>query len=118
MTRVRTIAALAAGLVALAAPGSALAAQRFASPGGTGTTCSQPSPCSIVTAVNSAGVGDEVIVAGDQGSYGTPSSPITTQLTNANALSLHGVAGQPMPVIYSNISGDDALLLNNGGDQL
>jgi hypothetical protein len=98
--------------------GSALAAQRFASPVGTGTTCSQPSPCSIVTAVNSAGVGDEVIVAGDQGSYGTPGSPITTQLTNANAVSLHGVAGKPMPVIYSNISGDDALLLNNGGDQL
>ena len=117
MTRVRTIAlAVALGLLA-AAPASALAVQRYASPTGLGTTCSQVAPCSLVTAVNNAGGGDEVIVAGDQGSYGTPGSPITTQLTDAGSVNLHGAAGQPPPVIYFNVSAGtgNAIEWNNGG---
>jgi hypothetical protein len=116
LTRVWTIAiALAASLVAGAAPASALAAQRFASPGGSGTTCSAAAPCSLVTAVNNAVVGDEVIVAGDQGTYGTSGSPIPTQLTDAGGINLHGAAGQPMPVAYFNVPADNAIALNAGG---
>jgi hypothetical protein len=107
--------ALALGMLA-AVPASALGAQRFASPAGTGTTCSQPAPCSLVTAVNSASGADEVIVAGDQGTYGTPSSPVVTQLHDvAGGVNVHGVAGQPMPVIYSNVPATNALQLNSGG---
>lgn len=110
-----TGAVLAVGLVAFAAPAAASAAQRFAAPTGSGTTCSQPSPCSLVTAVNSASPSDEVIVAGNQGSYGTLASPISTQLTDAGLVNLHGAAGQAMPVIYSNVPADNAIVLNNGG---
>lgn len=103
MTGVRIIwAVLAVSLGACAAPGAASAAQRFTTPTGSGTTCSQGSPCGLVTAVNSAAASDEVIVAGNQGSYGTAASPITTRLTPATSGQIHGAAGQPMPVIYSN----------------
>ena len=117
LTRVRTIAvASLLGLLALAGPARALASQRYASPGGSGLTCSQQAPCSLVTAVNSAAGADEVIVAGDQGTYGTPGSPITTQLHDApGGVNIHGVAGQPMPVIYSSVVGN-AIQLNSGGN--
>jgi hypothetical protein len=96
-----TGAVFALSFVALAAPASGLAAQRFATPTGSGTTCSQASPCGLVTAVNSASASDEVVVAGDQGSYGTPASPISTQLMPATSEQVHGAASQSMPVIYS-----------------
>ena len=80
------------------------AAQRYVAPTGSMATCSQPSPCSIVTGVNSANVGDEVIVT--PGTYTT-----STALSNpANNLSIHGVTGQPRPVINS--SAGTALTLN------
>jgi hypothetical protein len=116
LTRVGGIAvASVLGLLALAGPASALGAQRYASPSGAGSTCSQQAPCSLLTAVNGASGGDEVIVPGDQGTYGSPTSPITTQLHDApGGLNLHGVAGQPMPVIYLNVAGN-AIQLNSGG---
>jgi hypothetical protein len=102
VTGVRIIGVvLAVSFVAAAAPAAASAAQRFATPTGSGTTCSQASPCGLVTAVNSAAASDEVILAGDQGSYGTSASPIATQLMPAASEQVHGAAGQPMPVIYS-----------------
>jgi hypothetical protein len=97
------VAALAVSvflLVAAAAP--AFAAQRFASPGGSGTACTSGSPCSIVTAINSSASNDEVIV--DPGTYGSPGSPLTTQLDLSGVSheneTVHGVAGQPRPVIF------------------
>src|SRR5438477_3203208 len=115
LPRVRMIGVvvLAASLAAVVVPASASAAQLFASPGGSGTACSQVSPCGLVTAVNNAGASDEVIVAGNLGSYGTPGSPIATQLNDAGSVNLHGAAGQPMPVIYSNSA--TAFVFNNGG---
>jgi hypothetical protein len=87
--------------VTLGTASAAAAATRFASPTGSGTACSAAAPCGIVTAVNNAGASDEVIVAGNQGSYGTPTSPITTQLSDPGSINLHGAGGQPMPVIFS-----------------
>jgi hypothetical protein len=109
--------AIAASLLATAGPASAFGAQRFASPAGTGSTCSQPAPCSLVTAVNSATPGDEVIVAGNQRTYGSPSSPITTQLADPGNINLHGAGGQPTPVIYMNYGSGSlvAVSMNNGG---
>jgi hypothetical protein len=114
---VRTIAtASILGLLALAVPARAFAVQRYASPGGSGTICSQPQPCDLVTAVNGASGADEVIVPGDQGTYGTTSSPITTQLHDVGGgVNVHGVSGEPMPMVYMNVPGDNALVLNSGG---
>jgi len=47
----------------LAGSSQALAAQRYASPSGTGTACTQASPCPIDVAAINAGTGDEVILA-------------------------------------------------------
>lgn len=103
-------------MVLLSVPASALAAQRFASPGGSGTACSHASPCSLVTAINGGAAADEVIVAGNQGPYGTQGSPIGTKLQEGgSSMQLHGAAGQPMPVIYLNVPGDNALQWNLGG---
>ena len=70
------------------------AAQRYVSPTGVAGICSQAQPCSIITGVNGAGVADEVIVG--PGTYA-----VVSQLQNANAISIHGIAGQPRPVINS-----------------
>lgn len=103
-------------LLALAGPARALAAQRYASPTGSGSACTQTLPCTLVTAVNNASGGDEVIVPGNQGTYGTPSSPIPTQLHDTpSGMSIHGVAGEPMPLVYVSVAGDNALVLSSGG---
>jgi hypothetical protein len=110
------IAATLALTLASAAPASA--AQRYTSPGGTAANpCTQAAPCDIVTAIN-GGVGnmpvakDEVIV--EPGSYyklGTASTPLSTDLAPQVDESIHGVVGQPRPVIFSAAS-PNALELN------
>jgi hypothetical protein len=83
-----------------ATAGSALAANRFASPAGSGTACSQAAPCGIATAVNSAAANDNVTI--EPGAYGSPGAPISSSLAdNGHFLTIHGVVGQPRPVIYS-----------------
>lgn len=92
---------LVAALLTTAGPASA--ATRHASPTGTGTACSQPAPCSIVTAVNFAVGGDEVIVA--PGDYGTDANPLTDTITSSEPnVNVHGVVGQPRPRITSSAS--------------
>src|SRR5262249_31357837 len=58
----RLLAAALAGAALLASAASAQAAQRYAAPAGTGETCSQQAPCSLVTAIGKASSNDEVIV--------------------------------------------------------
>jgi Ca2+-binding RTX toxin-like protein len=82
----------------LAAP-AAGAATRHAAPAGLGTACTQMTPCSIETAINGAGTGDEVIVA--PGDYGSQPAPLTTLLANNNAISVHGTDGEPRPRIFT-----------------
>ena len=77
---------------------TAVAANRFASPVGSGTACTVQSPCDIVTAVNQAGAGDDVTI--EPGTYGSPSAPLTTELApSTSPVTIHGEAGQPRPVI-------------------
>lgn len=89
-------------LALLAAPASSASAAgvRYASPNGSGT-CAEGSPCKITTAVSGAHSGETVMLAGNEGSYGTPGAPLTTQLTLENGVSMQGTPGQPMPQIYS-----------------
>ncbi len=86
---------IATVLATLVVPASAAAAQRYASTSGTGSGCTQPAPCSIETAVNSATSNDEVIIA--PGTYTT-----STSLANgASGLSIHGADPFDPPVIKS-----------------
>jgi hypothetical protein len=72
-------------------------AQRWASPTGSGTACSQASPCDLDTAVEDVAVidGDEVIVM--------PGSYSVVTLSISAAIDLHGQNGQPAPTI--NVTG-------------
>jgi hypothetical protein len=118
----RALAALAATtLVALGSASAASAAQRYASPTGTANDfCTALLPCDIVTAINGItanmpSAGDEVIL--ESGTYyqpGTTSTPLSTELDPAVTLDIHGVAGDPMPVINAAVSGNEVLLLNQG----
>jgi hypothetical protein len=102
------LAAVAVAVLTLATAARASAAQRYASPNGPSTgPCTQAAPCDIVTAINGKGgnmpgSGDEVIV--EPGSYyklGTLSTPLQTELDPTVLETIHGVAGQPEPVIHS-----------------
>ncbi len=97
----RRVALLLAVSGLLAAPTVAQAAQRYASPTGTGTACTQGTPCTLDTAVEDAAVadGDEVIV--------TPGTYTTPDVVVDDAISLHGQAGQLRPTI--NVSNGNGL---------
>jgi hypothetical protein len=94
-------------------PAGALAAQRFADPAAPGPSpgCPQVAPCNIVTAINGANNGDEVIVA--PGQYGSDANPIEQTLDPPfGGVMIHGVLGQPRPLVIS--SADQAFYLNSG----
>jgi hypothetical protein len=86
-----------AALLVSAAPASA--AQRFASPTGSGTACTSAAPCDWPTAVTGATGTDEVIVA--PGDYGSPSAELAGNVVGFGDLDIHGVEGQPRPRIFS-----------------
>src|SRR3954447_3279864 len=91
----RSVAAIAAiTCFALAGSSQALAAQRYASPSGSGSACTQVSPCPIDVAAINASTGDEVIVA--PGDYSPPGN-VTLAVNNVY---LHGADGQPAPRIH------------------
>ncbi len=99
--RLIAIAALVLPLLALLGPSPAAEAVgtvRWASPSGSGTDCTEVSPCSLDTAVEAPAVvdGDEVVVK--PGAYSTP------ELDVLKAISLHGQAGQPVPTITTSNS--------------
>jgi len=87
-------------LFAALASGAGAAGFRYASPNGSGT-CAEGSPCKITVAVSGAHSGETVVLAGNEGSYGTSIAPLTAQLTLENGVSMQGAPGQPMPQIYS-----------------
>lgn len=88
-------------LALLVAPTAAEAAQRYASPTGSGSACTQANPCTLDTAVEDPSVvdGDEVIV--------TPGTYSTADVLVTDAITLHGQAGQPRPTI--NVSSGSGL---------
>src|SRR6187200_3426877 len=82
------------------APAALAAAQRYATPTGSGTACTSASPCALTQALGGAGGGDEVIV--NPGDYSLTATPLfPSQIT------IHGVVGQPRP-----------RLLFSGGNQI
>jgi len=97
------IAATAIASLALfaALASGASAAPRYASPNGSGSTCTEGAPCKITVAVSGAHSGDTVILAGNESSYGTVGLPLTTELKLENGVSMQGAPGQPMPQVYS-----------------
>jgi hypothetical protein len=109
--------ALGGAAIALALPATASAAQRFASPTGTGSNpCSNSmDPCPITTAINMASSGDEVILG--PGDYGSLGSPISTALS-AQGVSVHATPGararifgnQPKVLEVKTLSTDPASL--------
>ena len=105
------VAGAIAILVLIAAP-SALATQRFASPTGTGTECTQAAACSLNQAVGAAKAGDEVIVTA--GTYSLPSPAIAPGVTNVQ---IHGEPGGPMPRIVASFAGP-VFVVTQAGDSL
>jgi hypothetical protein len=89
--------ALSLCLALLALAGPAQAAQRYASPSGTGPSseCPQANPCSLKDAIEGGKANDEVIVGG--GTY-TSAGGITSEVT-ADDLYVHGDFGGPPPRI-------------------
>jgi hypothetical protein len=78
-------------------PATASAAQRFASPSGSGTACTEVAPCGIVEAVNNMGTGDEVIVG--PGTYNLAGGGADELvITDANS-SVHGAPGNPPRIV-------------------
>lgn len=78
---------------------------RYASPSGSGTSCTELAPCALTTAVNTSPTANrEVIVA--PGEYGSSATPIGASLNNngVSGLRIHGVPGQPKPLIHTNAS--------------
>lgn len=104
--RVLVGAAAAIGIAAAPAEG----AQRYVTTTGSGSTCSQAVPCSLVTGINSASAGDEVIVG--SGVYSTS----TQLLTNEANLDIHGPSPGAAPVINSTAS--SALLVQGTSPRL
>jgi hypothetical protein len=103
---------LATALILLGTAAPASAAQRFASPGGSGSTCASGSPCDVVTAINGAGANDEVILAG--GSYPVTSTPLTPP--SFGTVSIHSAVGSGLATI--NTSAANGLQLNGPNESL
>jgi hypothetical protein len=84
------------------------AAPRYAAPTGSGSACTSTAPCDLATAVNGAPAATEVVVA--PGTYNLGA----TVLTNSQAgVNVHGVTGQPRPVVTT--SADPGLALLGAG---
>jgi hypothetical protein len=94
------LAGLAAAAVLVGVP-SADAAQRYASPAGSGSACTQAAPCSLQEAIGSVASNDEVIVT--PGSY-----ELKTRIEPPIGVSniyVHGDLSAPMPHIAASLIG-------------
>jgi hypothetical protein len=96
-------------------PAAARAATRYAAPAASGALCTQLVPCDVGTAVNAATSGDTVLLAA--GSYGTPSSRISTVLDDQNkTLLIRGATPGDPPTIWFTELG--RLALSGAGSQV
>jgi hypothetical protein len=103
----------------LSSAGVAQAAQRFASPTGSGEACSSGAPCSLPTAVEKAGFGDEVIVG--SGTYSVTSRIATVFDLDSEQgphLYIHGDFAGPMPKIVASGVEAEPAIGTNGGDSV
>jgi hypothetical protein len=97
----RALAASAVCLALLAFTPVADAAQRYASPGGSGAVCSQAAPCSLKEAVTKAESDDEVIVGA--GTYTSSEQLLTGE--GVQRVNLHGDETGAMPRLIFNAHG-------------
>jgi hypothetical protein len=107
--RVRQLLFLAAVSVAAltVVPGSALAVTTtyYVNPSGPGTACSQAAPCSLTYFSGlTPAAGDTAILAGNDGTYGTATSPLDISVSIPAGVTLMGASGQPRPVWYTDES--------------
>ena len=88
----------ALSLAVATSPAQADPAVRWASPTGSGTACTEATPCSLDTAVEAAAVqpGDDVVV--------TPGSYTVAELDVTKAITVHGQAGHPVPTVTTSSS--------------
>lgn len=103
----------------LSSAGVAQAAQRYASPEGSGEACSSAAPCSLRTAVEKAGFGDEVIVG--SGTYAVTSSISSVFDLDSEQgphLYIHGDFAGPMPKIVGSGMEAETVIGTNGGDSV
>jgi hypothetical protein len=103
-----TVLAALAAAASTAATASA-ATPRYASPGGSGTTCAAAAPCGFKQAVEGAKGGDEVIVT--PGDY-----TLTEDVVDPATLTIHGVADKPRPRLHFSGPKGDGLWLQNGSN--
>jgi hypothetical protein len=93
-------------LLALALPAAAPAAVRYAAPGGTGPSgpggCPDTNPCSLPLAV--AGTAPTDVVNGDEVVVTAGPYTESAQIFAFDNITVHGEAGQPRPVINSNVA--------------
>jgi hypothetical protein len=106
-----TLALTAACSFALFAAGEA-SADRYASPAGSGTTCSQIAPCSLTTAVNSS-TGATTIVIG-AGTYGSPASPVLNVRSPWNYMTIRGESPFARPTIYASNDASNSAAFDPG----
>ncbi|HEY0277276.1 MAG TPA: hypothetical protein VGC32_03305 [Solirubrobacterales bacterium] len=102
LTTALTIASVAL-LGALAQTASAAPTPTFVAPNGSGTACTQAVPCGIATGFSQLLPGGDLTI-GD-GTYGSPSSPLTSTLSAGDAYaSIHGPSAGDRPVVYLSAS--------------
>lgn len=88
-------------LAAWWAAAASAAVTYYVSPQGSGNECSQAKPCNIVFGLGSAGSGDTIVIAGNEGSYGLPENPTLENFNVPSGVTVDGAAGQPRPKIYA-----------------
>jgi hypothetical protein len=93
--RFSLIGASCLAILAVLAPSALAAGPYYASPTGTGSTCTQPAPCSLNEAVSKANGSPGNVVIGP-GAYALIGSLFISQ-----AIDIGGQAGAPAPVIQS-----------------
>ena len=102
-----------ASIIFLVLAPAAFAGQRYASPGGTGTECTQGEPCELKEAVGGAKAGDEVIIT--SGTY-EAKNPIPAPPSATN-VQIHGDPSGPKPKINAAFVGP-VFSLTQTGDSL
>lgn len=107
--RTSRLATVLTGGIALAslawATPAAAAADRYASPSGSGTACTKANPCDLGIAIGNAPKGAQVLVPGNQGDYVRSST-----ITATKAITVLGINGRPRITFSAG-----GLKLANGG---
>jgi hypothetical protein len=103
-----TVGAMVAAMPVTATAGAS--ATRYAAPHGSGTACTQATPCSLRVAIEQAPGGADIYIPAGQGDYEFSSD----LLTDAPGLHLHGTGGRPRLVS----TGGELKLLGGTADNL